>query len=389
MRTLPPAQDPQPGTLGVAPLQPVPGSLVRHGNQRPGRGLGTISDKSHGGDTAGGHVNSVTIFDVAAEAGVSTATVSRVANGHPNIKPETRKRVQDAMDRLGYVPNLRARGLAGGKTQVVGLLVDDLESSYIAQVAKSVDSTLSDEGYDLMVGTLHMRTDRTRYVHSLLNGLVEGLIVLLSPGFESILDDIGARGFPMVLIDHAPKADVPVINTMNIAGTADAVEHLFGLGHRRIAFVTGLLDVHSARVRLEAYEASLATLGIAEDHELIEQGDFLPGSGYRAAQSLLSLAEPPTAIIASSDTEALGVLRAARELGVDVPGELSVVGFDDIPEARYVDPGLTTVRQPMGEMGRTAARMLLDAIQNNEPTETSVEIPTELIVRGTTGPVRA
>lgn len=345
--------------------------------------------RSRRGDSAGGHVGSVTIFDVAAEAGVSTATVSRVANGHPNIKPATRKRVQDAMDRLGYIANLRARGLAGGKTQVVGLLVDDLESSYIAQVAKSVDSTLSDAGYDLMVGTLHMRADRTRYVHSLLNGLVEGLIVLLSPGFESILDDIEERGFPMVLIDHAPKPDVPVINTTNTTGTTDAVEHLVGLGHRRIAFVTGLLDVRSARLRLQAYEASLASLGIARDDELIEQGDFLPDSGYRAAQSLLSLAEPPTAIIASSDAEALGVLRAARELGVDVPGDLSVVGFDDIPEARYVDPGLTTVRQPMGKMGQTAARMLLDAIQDDQPTEASVEIPTELMVRGTTGPVRS
>jgi len=334
-------------------------------------------------------VGSVTIFDVAAEAGVSTATVSRVANGHPNIKPATRMRVQDAMDRLGYVANVRARGLAGGKTQVVGLLVDDLDSSYIAQIAKSIDSTLSDAGYDLMLGTLHMRTDRTRYAHSLLNGLVEGLIVLLSPGFESILDDIGARGFPMVLIDHAPRTDVPVINTTNTAGTTEAVDHLVGLGHQRIAFVTGLLDVHSARLRLDAYEASLAAHGIGRDEELIMQGDFLPDSGREAAQSLLSLTTPPTAIIASSDAEALGVLRAARDLGVDVPGELSVVGFDDIPEARYVDPGLTTVRQPMSEMGRTAAQLLLDAIRDNEPCGPSIEIPTELVIRGTTGPARS
>lgn len=330
--------------------------------------------------------NSVTIFDVAAEAGVSTATVSRVANGHPNIKPATRERVQRTMDRLGYVANLKARGLAGGKTHVVGLLVDDLESSYIAQVAKSVDRALSDAGYDMMLGTMHMRTDRTRYVHSLFNGLVEGLIVLLSPGFESILKDVGGRDLPIVLIDHAEQAGVPVINATNAEGTAKAVEHLVDLGHRRIGFVTGLLDVASARTRLDAYRRSLSTLGIAMDNELIAHGDFLMESGRRAADTLLSLDNPPTAIMASSDAEALGVLHTARERGLDVPRDLSIVGFDDIPEAAYMTPGLTTVRQPMDEMGRTAAHLLLDTLADNQRRGGTVEMATELIIRGSTGP---
>lgn len=332
----------------------------------------------------GNSPGSVTIFDVAAEAAVSTATVSRVANGHPNIKPETRERVQAAMDKLGYVANLKARGLAGGRTNIIGLLVNDLESSYIAQVAKSVDATLSEAGFDLMLATMHMHTDKARRIHSLFNGLVDGLIVLLSPGFEPFLPEVAMRSFPVVLIDHAPSSGVSVVNAANAAGTTAAIEHLVGLGHRRIGFVTGLLEVDSARKRLEAYRTSLTQLDIEFDEELVFRGNFLLASGCRAAKRLLALPNPPTAIMTSSDTEALGVLQAARELGLDIPGDLSVVGFDDIPEAGNMTPGLTTVRQPMDEMGRTAAQLLLDEMAGRDAARGIVELPTELIVRGST-----
>lgn len=332
----------------------------------------------------GSSPGSVTIFDVAAEAGVSTATVSRVANGHPNIKPATRDRVQAAMDALGYVANLKARGLAGGRTNVVGLLVNDLESSYIAQVAKSVDATLSEAGFDLMLATMHMHTDKARRIHSLFNGLVDGLIVLLSPGFEPFLSEVAMRSFPVVLIDHAPSSGISVVNAANATGTTAAIEHLAGLGHRRIGFVTGLLEVDSAQKRLEAYRASLAQLDIEVDEDLVFRGNFLVASGRRAAKRLLALPNPPTAIMTSSDTEAFGVLQAARELGLDIPGDLSVVGFDDIPEAGNMTPGLTTVRQPMDEMGRTAAQLLLDEMAGRDAARGTVDLPTELIVRGST-----
>ncbi|MGI9585278.1 MAG: LacI family DNA-binding transcriptional regulator [Acidimicrobiia bacterium] len=331
---------------------------------------------------------SVTIFDVAAAAGVSTATVSRVANGHPNIKPTTRKRVQDAMDELGYVANLRARGLAGGKTNVIGLLVDDLDSSYIAQVAKGVDRAVSIRGFDVMLATMHMRTQRSQYVHSLFNGIVDGLIVLLASGFEPYLGEVAARDFPVVLIDHAPTTRAPVVKAANTEGTTSAIEHLVGLGHRRIGFVTGFLDVDSAKKRLDAYRSCLVQLDIDVEDELIHHGDFLADSGRKAAREFLSLAEPPTAILASSDTEAFGVVQVARELGVDIPGDLSVVGFDDIPEAEYMNPGLTTVRQPMSDMGRMASELLMDAMSGHPLPNATVELPTELIIRGTTGPAR-
>jgi LacI family transcriptional regulator len=328
----------------------------------------------------------VTIFDVARKAGVSSATVSRVANNHPNIKPATRQRVEAAMESLGYVANLRARGLAGGKTNVIGLLVDDLDSSYIAQVAQGIDRSVSAHGYDVMLATMHMRHSERRYIHHLFNGLVDGLIVLLASGFEPYLKEVAERDLPVVLIDHAPTTEAPVVKSANSAGTTAAIEHLVALGHKRIAFITGFLDVASARERLGSYEAARIRFDLDADPDLVRPGDFLAGSGAQAAQELFDLARPPTAIIASSDAEALGVMEVARERGIDVPGEVSLIGFDDIPEARYMNPGLTTVRQPMGDMGRTAAEILIDAMAGDAMPVASIELPTELIVRGTTGP---
>ena len=332
---------------------------------------------------------SVTIFDVAREAGVSTATVSRVANRHPNIRPETRQRVEDAMAKLGYVANLRARGLAGGKTNVIGLLVDDLESSYIAQIAQGVDRAVSGHGYDVLLSTMHLRQSRTLYVEQLFNGIVDGLIVLLASGFEPYLPQVARRGFPVVLIDHAPTEAAPVVKTANHAGTTIAIEHLVELGHRRIGFVTGFLDVSSAKERLDAYQSTLFQLDIPYDPDLIEDGDFLPESGAKAGAALLDLEDPPTAILCSSDMEAFGVLQVARERGISVPSDLSVVGFDDIPEAGYVTPPLTTVRQPMLDMGRVSAELLMDAISGSGVPMSTVELPTELIIRESTAPPRS
>ena len=339
------------------------------------------------GDSATGP-RTVTIFDVAAAAGVSTATVSRVANGHANIRAETRARVIEAMDQLGYVANTRARGLARGKTDVIGLLVEDLGSSYITQIAKGVDTTVAARGYDVMLATMHLREQRSQYVHHLFNGLVDGLIVLLSPGFEPYLAEVAARDFPTVLIDHAPTEHAPVVNTDNRAGTRAAIDHLVELGHRRIGFITGLLDVESGRDRLEAYRAGLEDAGMSVDESLIREGDYLADSARTETGKLLDLEHPPTAIMASSDMAAFGALQSASERGLRVPDDLSVIGFDDIPEAGYVVPALTTVRQPMGEMGRVASDVLIDVIAGVPHNAEVIELPTELVIRSTTAPPR-
>lgn len=333
-------------------------------------------------DTTG----SATMFDVAIEAGVSTATVSRVANNHPNIRAATRDRVTEAMDRLGYVPNLRARSLAGGKTNVLGLIVDDLESSYNNQVARGIDEAVSSREYHLLLSTMHMRESAARHIESLFNGFAEGLIVLLSGGFGEYLGEVEARNFPVVLIDHAPADDVPIVKADNDAGTRSALRHLRSLGHRRVGFITGSLDVASGRERLNAFISEVRELGLDTNEELIVEGDFMVEGGASAARRLLALDARPTAVLASSDTEAFGVMRVARELGVSIPGDLSLVGFDDIPEASNVTPHLTTVRQPMREMGLLAAEMLMSAVEEGHPRTSTVELPTELIVRESTSP---
>ena len=331
---------------------------------------------------------SVTIFDVAREARVSTATVSRVANGHPNIRPETRQRVEEAMAKLGYVANLRARGLAGGKTNVIGLLVDDLESTYITQIAQGIDRAVSAHGYDVMLSTMHLRQSHPLYIEQLFNGIVDGLIVLLASGFEPYLPKVAKRGFPVVLIDHAPTNAAPVVKSANQTGTTEAMEHLVELGHRRIGFITGFLDVASAKERLDAYQASLVQLDIPYDSTLVRSGDFLLEGGAEGTRELLDLDDPPTAIVCSSDLEAFGALQVARERGLSVPEDLSIIGFDDIPEAAYVTPPLTTVRQPMLDMGRMSAELLMDSISGSAIPTLTVELPTELVVRGTTAPPR-
>ena len=327
----------------------------------------------------------VTMFDVAIEAGVSTATVSRVANGHPNIRLATRERVEEAMRRLGYVANLRARSLAGGRTNLIGLIVDDLESSYISQVARGIDEAVATHGYDLMVSTMHMRERTTRHIESLFNGFAEGLIVLLAGGFGRYLGEVEARKFPVVLIDHDPASNVSIVKADNDAGTREAVRHLSTLGHDRIGFITGNLKVASARERLDAYRTEVAELGLNPQTDLVVDGDFTLDGGATAARQLLGLNEPPTALLASSDAEAFGVMQVAREMGVTIPGDLSLVGFDDIPEASYVTPTLTTVRQPMREMGVLAAEMLMSIVEEGQGQTSTVRLPTQLIVRETTG----
>lgn len=325
------------------------------------------------------------MFDVAVEAGVSTATVSRVANGHPNIRMATRDRVVEAMERLGYVANLRARSLAGGRSNVLGLIVDDLNSSYINQISRGIDEAVATHGYDLLLSTMHMRERTTQYIESLLNGFAEGVIVLLAGGFGRYLGEVEEREFPVVLIDHEPVPQVPVVKADNDTGTRNAVGHLAALGHHRVGFITGNLDVASARERLEAFRSEATRLDLDTANELIIRGDFMIEGGASGARQLLGLEHPPSAIFASSDMEAFGVMQVAREKGISIPGDLSLVGFDDIPEASYVTPGLTTVRQPMRDMGLLAAEMLIGEIEEGHAQTSTIELATELVIRETTG----
>lgn len=339
-----------------------------------------------------------TIVDVAEAAGVSYATVSRVVNNKSNVAPETRDRVLAVMQEMDYQANLHARSLVGGRSNVLGVLVHGLASQYLSEIIGGIQDVLNVTEYDLMLYTTHRRTRETlRSVDILTGGLAEGLLIVLPHHPEQYVSVLRERDYPFVLIDHkgASKDDISVV-AANWQGGYEATQYLIQLGHRRIGIITGNMEMDSAVDRLAGYKAALHNAGINIDPSLIFQGDFHESSGIEGTSALLDLPQPPTAIFASNDIMALGVLAAARMRGLSVPGHLSLVGFDDIPMASMSWPRLTTVRQPLAEMGRVATRMLLrrldwsansDELQmvQNSSFQSAV-LPVELIVRQSTAP---
>jgi LacI family transcriptional regulator len=332
----------------------------------------------------------VTIIDVAREAQVSHATVSRVLNNTESVRLDKRERVMQAVMRLGYVANQQARSLAGGRSQVVGLLVHDLGTSYIGEIIRGIEAELSAASYDLMLYTTHRRkTKEATYVATLTRGMADGLLLVLPRNPEAYLESLRQRRFPYVLVDHQGIDDTgPAVGATNWQGAYDATRHLIEQGHQRIGFVTGTLDRGCARDRLAGYQAALVEQGLTPDPHLIQEGDFFQPRGYASAQALLALPQPPTAIFASNDVSAFGVMEAVRDLGRRIPDDISIVGFDDIPQAAQVNPPLTTVHQPLEQMGRTAARMLLEIMDDPAHPAQRLQLATELVVRRSTRSVK-
>lgn len=330
----------------------------------------------------------VTIIDVAQEAGVSYSTVSRVVNNKDVVDEATRARVIQAINKLGYVANRQARSLAGGSSQVIGLLVRDLGTGYIGEIIRGIDNELAKAQYDLMLYTTHRRRTEESTVAMMTQGMADGLLLVLPREPEAYLASLNERNFPYVLIDHQGIAkDEPAVAAENWRGGFEATEHLINLGHRRIGFVTGNMEMGCALDRLAGYRAALEQNGISIDEELIQKGNFFQPDGYAAGEALLGLSEPPTAIFASNDVMAFGVMEAVRDRALRIPDDISIVGFDDIPQATFVHPPLTTVRQPLEEMGRTAARNLLAVIGDPDQTPERIELPTELIIRQSCRPL--
>jgi LacI family transcriptional regulator len=324
-----------------------------------------------------------TIFDVARMAGVSYATVSRVLNNKDHVKPETRTAVLEAAAQLGYVASPQARSLAGGLSQIIGLLVQRFDSAYIWEIIRGIDTELDAAQYDLMLYTTHRRKPKeSAYVTALARGLVDGLLLLLPRDPQAYLESLRRQRFPYILIDHQGIGDYArSVGATNWQGAYDAARYLTTLGHRRIGFITGALDLGCSIDRLAGYQAALREAGLPADPALIYTGDFLQPAGYAAGHALLALPDPPTAIFASNDDMAFGVMDAARDRGLRIPADISIIGFDDIPRTAAVHPPLTTVRQPLEEMGRTATRMLLQLIADPQLQIGRLALPTELVVR--------
>lgn len=330
--------------------------------------------------------NKVTISEVAAEAGVSFGTVSRVINNDVHVKAETRQAVLDTIRRLDYVANPQARSLAGGKSNLIGVLVPDLGTGYIGEIIRGIDGELAHSGLDLILHTTHRAAAKeANYVANLAQGLIDGLLLVLPRNPADYTGTLAKQKFPFVLIDHQGTGEnCAAVGATNWQGAYNATSYLIGLGHKRIGFITGSLDLGAAVDRMEGYKSALRTNHIPVDPRLIYEGTFNQPDGFTGASTLLELEQPPSAIFASNDVMAMAAMDAVRDHSLRVPEDISILGFDDIPQAALVRPALTTVRQPLEEMGRVATQMLLDIIHGSGVRSARVELPTELIIRNTT-----
>lgn len=335
--------------------------------------------------------NSITIIDVARESGVSYGTVSRVINNSPNVKQETRERVKNVIERMGFVGNRNARSLVSGRTQVIGLLIPDLGTAYIGDIIRGVDTELEAAQYNLMLYTTHRReTKEAGYINSLIQNGVDGLILILPRNPANYLDRLRSLKFPYVLVDHQGIDDQgPAVGATNFQGAFDATTYLIGLGHKKIALITGSMDLGCSQERLAGYKAALNQHAIPIKKEWIIEGDFEQTTGYKSAKFLMSNPDRPTAIFASNDMMAFGVMNAVRDTGLKIPGDISVIGFDDIFQAGQTMPGLTTVHQPLEKMGREATRILIEMMREGEIKAGKIELPTRLVLRDSCGKFNA
>ncbi len=330
----------------------------------------------------------ITIRDVAKAAGVSVSTVSRVLNNKDDVAPATYEKVQKVIEELGYTSSLAARSMRSRRTGVIGLIVPDVADPFSILVMKGVNQAITELDYDLIIytsGSIKKRSaaERERHFVSLLNGSIADGVIIVTPAATTF-----STAAPVVTID--PNNECPECLTIiatNHAGAMAAMEYLIGLGHRRIGFISGRPDLQSANHRLQGYLDALRQANIPQDPALIEIGDFSRETGRICARKLLSLPEPPTAIFAANDQSAIGAIEAAREMGLRVPEDLSVVGFDNIPEAAYYNPALTTVDQFIERMGYVATEMLLGLVQG-EPLKNDLHLmPTQLVIRDSCRPI--
>jgi DNA-binding LacI/PurR family transcriptional regulator len=328
------------------------------------------------------------IADLAALAGVGIATVSRVLNGHASVRPATRERVREAIDALDYRPSTLARNLSLGRAHAIGVVVPFFTSASAVERIRGVVTGLAGSPYDLTLFDVESEERRARAFRLFDRGdRADGLLaVSVIPPADEVARLHRAR-LPIVLVD-APHDLLPTVVIDDVAGGELATRHLVELGHRRIAFVGDKprddLRFAASRDRTRGYEQELERAGIELRSEYVREGTLSRHVARSIALELLGLEEPPTAIFAASDTQALGVLEAARTVGVRVPEELSVVGFDDVELAAYA--GLTTVRQPLFDSGLRGAQLLVQALEGEELGAYTELLPVELVVRSTTGP---
>ncbi|WBB82304.1 LacI family DNA-binding transcriptional regulator [Micromonospora sp. WMMD882] len=328
----------------------------------------------------------VTIAMIARLAGVSVPTVSRVINGRSDVAPQTRERVEDLLTRHGYRRRQPSRRPSSG---LVDLVFNDIDSPWAVEIIRGVEDVAHSSGTGTVVSAIHRRTSSAKqWLDNMRARSTEGVIFVTSMVAPPLQAELRRLNIPVVIVDPAGVApqEAPTIGATNWAGSLRANQYLLSLGHRRIGFIAGPPQLMCSRARMDGYRAALDAAGLAIDDTLIRPGNFYHEAGYAGGTQLLGLADPPTAIFASSDQMALGVYEAVRKRGLRVPDDISVVGFDDLPEVRWCSPPLTTIRQPLAEMGMLAARTVLRLANGEKIESPRVELATELVVRDSAAP---
>lgn len=331
------------------------------------------------------------IKDVAREAGVSTATVSHVINNTRFVSDEVRARVMQSIEQCRYYPNAHARSLASGKSRILGLVISDIANPFFPELVKAIEAAAYNRGFDVVLSNTNYDTERTsHYVQRFIERNVAGVAVMTSEMDKKLTDELAHREVPVVFLDVGEKG----LHLSNLKvdyeeGIEQAILHLVALGHRRIAYISGNIELRSARRRLEAFSGTMQQLfpGVPE---LIFNGNFKIEGGRRAASEILATqaADLPTAVVAANDLTAIGAIHEFEANGLNIPRDISVIGFDNIAFAALTKPALTTVNLPLNELGRRAVEVLLRSIDKPSEEGQEIRIPTNLIIRQSTAPVR-
>lgn len=337
------------------------------------------------------------IKDVAAHAGVSVATVSRVLNGHSGVRADTRSRVLATVAELRYRPNTLARSLRTDQTRTLGLVISDVMNPFFTELARAVEDAARSRGYSVIIGNADEQlTLQDHHVRTLLDRRIDGLLVSPADGDSQALREAAVSGIPMVFVDRWIESltglGIPVVRADGRAAVRDLVAHLYGLGMRRLAIITGPVASTTSNERVHAFRSALREHGLPLPASYIGQGDFQTESGRRVANDFFSLPEPPEAVFATDNLMALGVMEQLRVMGLRVPADVALAAFDDIPWFLHTDPPITAIAQPTQELGHRAVAALTDLVEGKSPrthsgggSAGSVTLSAHLIARRSCG----
>lgn len=330
------------------------------------------------------------ISEIARRANVSTATVSRTLNQSGPVKAATAKKVWRVVAELNYYPNSHARALVSGRSRMLGLIVSDITNPFFSELIRSFESLAAQQHYDLLITSTDYQTNRlTSTLRRMLERKVDGVALMTSEMDLGLIHELSRRGVPIVFMDVGQMgARMSHVSIDYAQGIARAVEHVLGLGHTQVAFISGPLDLHSARTRRQAFMDTLRRHGLVPDRKLIREGTHTAEGGQREMAALLRLSKLPTAVVASNDWTAIGALHAIQASGLRVPDDISLVGFDDIPLVSYTTPALTTVRMSAADVGATGFQALFRLIAGERHEGDVYQIPTTLVVRDSTATVK-